>query len=113
MQVTIQPSALPFKSVAIALIFAAVFGPFGLLYSSVAGGIIMIISLIIGLPVFKVFFALLGAPSEAFPLVLLGCWIISIIWAAAATNSYNKKLLAQTKSANDDTRGKNPRKETS
>lgn len=109
MQVTIKTSDLPFKSMAIALIFAIVFGPFGLLYSSIAGGVIMIISM----PV-------LGVVGQGAGLVLLLCWPISIIWAAAATSSHNKKLLAhlsEAKPANDDTRndtwGKNPRKETS
>ncbi|MHB1947101.1 MAG: hypothetical protein ACYCQI_03170 [Gammaproteobacteria bacterium] len=71
---------LPFKSVAGALLFSALLGPVGLLYSSVRGGVVMII---LGFIVLS---------SQLFvPIALV--WVGSTIWAVAATNKYNNKLL--------------------
>jgi hypothetical protein len=70
------------KSAGIAFLLAFFFGPLGLLYASVIGGIIMIIlSLIIG-----IFTLGIG--------LIIG-WVISIIWAVVAVNMHNKKLLAK------------------
>ncbi len=71
---------LPFKSVAGALIFCALLGPVGVLYSSLTGGIVMIV---LGLLVLRA--KLWG------PVILI--WLISCIWGVAATNRYNKKIL--------------------
>jgi hypothetical protein len=74
------PKALPFKSVAGALLFCAILGPVGVLYSSVIGGIVMII---IGLLVLRA--KLMG------PILIV--WLISCVWGVAAANRYNDKLL--------------------
>ena len=67
------------KSMGVAIILTVLFGPLGMLYSTIPGGIIMfIISSIV---------ALLTAGIG-----LILTWPICIIWAAAATSSYNKKL---------------------
>jgi len=59
------------------------FGPLGLLYSSVAGGLVMlVVSVVVG-------FLTLG----------IGLFVthpICIIWGAVAASTYNKKLLAGT-----------------
>lgn len=66
------------KSVGMAFLLAFVFGPLGLLYASVSGGIIlMILGVIIG-------FFTLG-------LGLVFVWIASIIWAVVAANNANGK----------------------
>lgn len=69
---------LPLKSVAAALLFCVFFGPVGVLYSSLTGGIIMIL---LGLFVFH---------QNLMGLVIL-VWLLSCIWGVAAANRYNKK----------------------
>jgi len=67
------------KSMGVALILTILFGPLGLLYASVPGGIILIIlTLVIALITFGI-----GA--------LVG-WLASIIWAAIAVSSHNRKV---------------------
>lgn len=68
------------KSMGVAIILTVLFGPLGMLYSTILGGIIMcVISLIV------------GVVTLGFGLLLT--WPICIIWAAVATSSFNKKLL--------------------
>lgn len=77
----VQKVVVAGKSMAMAILLAIFFGPLGMLYSTVMGGVIMIvISLVIG-------FLTLG-----FGLFIT--WPVCVIWAAIATNSYNKKMLA-------------------
>lgn len=76
----VQPSFLPFKSVAVGLIFSVIFGPVGLLYASFWGGFVMILLGIIVI-----------SSKFLFPIILL--WLISCIWSVAAIESYNKKIL--------------------
>lgn len=71
---------LPFKSVAVALLFSTLLGPVGLLYASVLGGVIMIV---LGFIVIS--------SNLMVPIILV--WLISCIWSTAATNQYNTKLL--------------------
>jgi len=67
------------KSVGISLILTFLFGPLGMLYSTIWGAIIMlIISVIVGTITFGV---------GLFPI-----WPICMIWGAFAAASYNKKL---------------------
>lgn len=68
------------KSMAAALLLSLFFGPLGLLYASVGGGILM---LLISVPVMMVTLGI-GA------LVLLP---ICVIWAAVAVNSHNQKMV--------------------
>ncbi len=69
------------KNMGIALLLAFLFGPIGLCYSTVKGGIIMfIVTCAIGI-------LTLG-------LGLLITWIPCVIWAYVATNQYNKELLS-------------------
>lgn len=68
------------KSMGVALILSFLFGPLGLLYSSVVGGVVMIVvSLLVALV------------TLGFGLIIT--WPICMIWAAVATNSHNKKLM--------------------
>lgn len=69
------------KSMGISIILTFLFGPLGMLYSTIPGAIIMaILSVIIGVLTFGFGFLL--------------TWPICIIWGAVATSSYNKTLLA-------------------
>lgn len=71
----------PTKSVGIAILLTVLFGPIGMLYCTIWGAIIMfVVSLVIGI-------VTLG-------IGLIITWPICIIWAALATSSHNKKLLA-------------------
>ena len=74
-----KKNQLPFKSVAVALLFCVFLGPVGVLYSSVVGGVVMIV---VGIFVLRA--KLLG------PVILL--WLISCVWGVAAANWYNKKI---------------------
>jgi hypothetical protein len=66
------------KNVGVAMILAILFGPFGLLYATVSGGVVMLVlSLIVVVPTYGV--------------GLFFTWIIGIIWAHRATTRYNAK----------------------
>ena len=68
------------KSVGISIALTLFFGPLGMFYSTIIGAIIMsIITVIVG-----IFTMGIG---------LIIIWPINVIWAAIATNSYNKKLM--------------------
>lgn len=70
----------PQKSMGMALALTFFFGPLGLLYASVAGGIIVfILTIIIGIITFGLGF-------------IVG-WVVSMIWAAIAVNRHNAKVL--------------------
>ena len=68
------------KSMGAALILTFLFGPLGLFYASIIGGIVMLIlTVIIGILTLGVGF-------------FFG-WFVSIIWAAIAVNGHNKRAL--------------------
>jgi hypothetical protein len=71
---------VPTKSMGIAIMLTLFFGPLGMLYSTIVGALVMFIATLLAL----FFTAGLG---------LLVTWPVCIIWAAVATNDYNKKLL--------------------
>lgn len=77
--VSTSPS-LPYKSLAGALLFTVVLGPVGLLYATFWGGLAMII---LGIAVItsKLFF----------PILIF--WVTCCVWAVAAVESYNKKIM--------------------
>jgi TM2 domain-containing membrane protein YozV len=68
------------KSTGVALLLTFFFGPLGLFYSSVMGGVIM---LLVG-GIIIVFTVGIGS-------ILV--WPICMIWAVMATSSHNKRLL--------------------
>lgn len=68
------------KSAGVSLLLTLFLGPIGLLYSSISGGIIMlIVDLIFGL--------------MTFGMILFVTWPITMIWGVMAVNSHNKKLM--------------------
>ena len=72
------------KRVGVAFLLAFLFGPLGLLYASVVGGIVMIIVS-----------GLVAIVTLGFGLLIT--WPVCIIWAALATKNYNNNLGAQQK----------------
>jgi len=67
------------KSMGITILLTIFFGPLGMLYSTVTGAIIMIIVNVI-----------VAIITLGFGLLIT--WPVCIIWAAVATNKYNKSL---------------------
>jgi len=67
------------KSMGVTILLTFLFGPLGMLYSTVTGAIVML--------VVNVLIAIL---TLGFGLVFT--WPICIIWAAVATSNYNKSL---------------------
>ena len=75
-----RPTMLPFRSLAAALLFCVFLGPVGLLYSSLTGGVILIV------------LALLVLRAKAF--ALLGIlWLIACVWGVFATHYFNRRIL--------------------
>ncbi len=82
--VTHNPGAhhLMAKNIGVAFMLAFFFGPLGMLYSTIVGGIIMlIVSVIVAL-------ITLGFG-------LVATWPICIVWAVIAVNIHNKKLVGK------------------
>ena len=78
-RVVIMPN--PTKSMLATILLTVFFGPLGLFYASVTGGIV---TLVISIP--------LGIFTAGFGILLM--IPVCVIWGAVATNSYNKKVLA-------------------
>jgi hypothetical protein len=72
------------KSMGVSILLTVLFGPLGMLYSTIPGAIIMIICGMV-----------LGVITLGFGLLLV--WPIAIIWGAVATSSHNRKLVAGVK----------------
>jgi hypothetical protein len=78
------------KSVIIGILAAVFFQSFGLLYSSIPGGIIMTLLLVAGYVVYY-----LAGPS---PSAFIFFWIqppVNIIWSIIAVTRHNKKLMKE------------------
>jgi hypothetical protein len=74
-----QVVVYPQKSMGVTIILTILFGPLGMFYSTIVGGVVMlIVSLLVAI-------FTLGVG-------LFITWPICIIWAAVATNSHNKKI---------------------
>ncbi len=71
----------PTKSVGISILLTVLFGPLGMLYSTIWGAIIMIVVSVV-----------VGVVTLGFGAFVT--WPICILWAALATSSYNRNLLA-------------------
>lgn len=74
-----RPILPPFRSAAAALLFCIAFGPVGLLYASLTGGIILM-----GAGLFLL---------RAHLFVLFGVvWLIACVWGVAATQWHNRRI---------------------
>ena len=71
---------VPAKSAGVAILLPVLFGPLGLLYSTVMGAIVMFVVNIV-----------IAMVTMGFGLILT--WPICGIWAFVAVKSHNKKLL--------------------
>ena len=83
----------PRKSMAVAIILAFLFGPLGLLYASVTGGLVLLAADLVAIVLSFVTF---GLGAFLFPLI----WIASIIWAVLAVQGKEKSIIAQVKAGN-------------
>ena len=70
----------PQKSVGIAVILAFFFGPIGMLYSTIAGALVMFVANLLAI------FLTAG-------LGLVVTWPIGLVWAGVAASSYNSRLM--------------------
>lgn len=85
------------KSVGIAILLTFLFGPLGLFYASVTGGLIMTFT-----PILLIILTLVGLFQEnslllgwSFGLLIAFAatfWLINIIWAAVSVTNYNKEI---------------------
>ncbi len=76
----INVAAQPQKSVGVALLLTFFFGPFGMLYSTIAGGLIMLAAnVVLGTLTLGLFFFI--------------SWPIQMVWAAVAASNSNKAAM--------------------
>ncbi|HPS83564.1 MAG TPA: hypothetical protein PLA88_04565 [Bacteroidales bacterium] len=85
------------KSVGIAILLTFLFGPIGLFYASVIGGLIMTF-----MPIFLTVLSLVGLAQKnsslfgwSFGILVvfsLTYWLINIIWAVISVSKYNRKI---------------------
>lgn len=75
------------KNVALGVVLTFLFGGFGVFYASILGGLIMSITEAIGL---AISFMTLGIMS----FMMCPIHIVAIIWAIAAINKHNQRLIA-------------------
>lgn len=68
------------KSLLVAFLLSLFFGPLGMLYSTIAGGVIM---LVVYLAIFGLSLITFGMAS----LLFLPAWIVCIVWAMIAAKS--------------------------
>jgi hypothetical protein len=90
------------KNVGIAILLSVLFGPIGLFYSTISGGLIMtfIWPLILLFLIASGFLSSLTGDlstgilffTSAVILYIIGAWIISIVWAIVACNRYNQEI---------------------
>jgi hypothetical protein len=86
------------KSLGWAIVLTLIFGPLGLFYASVSGGLIMTLT-----PLALFVLLLLGAVTQSSILLAssgilliifaLSYWIICVIWAATSVSNYNNKVI--------------------
>ncbi|MCB0077952.1 MAG: hypothetical protein KDD73_11115 [Anaerolineales bacterium] len=79
------------KNVGIAIILTVFFGPLGMLYATIPGGIFMGL---IGLAAILLAFVTHGFSLLLFCLI----WPLSMMWAALAAHSFNQKALKRAPS---------------
>ena len=70
------------KSIGLSIILTILFGPFGMLYSTICGGITMLIITIVT-----------GIPTMGLTLWIM--WPACIVWGAIATHDYNKEIYSE------------------
>jgi len=91
------------KSIGIAILLTFLFGPIGLFYASVTGGLIMTFTpifaaLLLVAGLFQKNLLLLGWSFGFLLFFALTFWLINIIWAVSGVLSYNKEIDDDAKS---------------
>lgn len=77
------------KSVGVALILTFLFGPFGLFYATVTGGVVML--------AIEVFFGILGFVTLGSGWLLFwAAWVVTIIWGCIAASGKNSTQIVNT-----------------
>jgi hypothetical protein len=84
---------VPYKSMAASVLLTLFLGPFGLLYSSFFGALIMTILIVPGL--------FMPMTNVTVPSVIT-LWLICHFWGALSTSRYNKKLFARCQAFKDE-----------
>lgn len=90
------------KSIGIALLLTCLFGPIGLLYASISGGLIMtltpiIIILFLYVGVWQDSTLLMAWQSGLILIFIVADWFIMLIWAVIGVKSYNQKIETDAK----------------
>ena len=75
------------KSVGVAILLTVLFGPLGMLYSTIPGALIMIAVHVV------IFLVTFGFGTFLF----IFTWPICVLWGAMAASSYNRKLIASVR----------------
>jgi len=93
----------PTKSVGIAILLSLLFGPIGLFYATVTGGIVMTLLPVIAFILLSLSAALLNTNLflASFSVILIfggTYWIIAIVWAVLSVRKYNANLVAGSNS---------------
>jgi len=73
----------PYRSLAGALLLVIFFGPIGLYYASLIGGIVMTLLALVAVGMVM---------AQQSPLPMVTIWLLSIIWAMSAVRWYNHRL---------------------
>lgn len=86
------------KSLGLAIVLSLIFGPIGLFYASVSGGLIMSLTplavfLLLFLGVISQSSVLLASSAILLVIFALSYWIICVIWAATSVSNYNNKVI--------------------
>ena len=85
--------ASPQKSMVAAILLTLFFGPLGLFYASITGGLIMLAAYAV---VLVLSFVTFGMATVLFPLL----WIVTIVWAVLGVQGKDQLVLTQVKSGN-------------
>jgi hypothetical protein len=69
------------KNVGVSIILTVLFGPLGMFYSTIIGGIVMtIVSAVVGIATFGIGLAV--------------TWPVSVIWGLVSTMAYNRRIMS-------------------
>ena len=90
------------KSIGIAILLSFLFGPIGLFYASVSGGLIMTITpiiliLLLYAGVWQESSLLMAWTSGLIIIFILTYWLIILIWAVISVRNYNEELEVDAK----------------
>jgi uncharacterized membrane protein len=80
------------KSQVVSVLLTLIFGPLGLFYSTITGGLLMLIAPFLAFGM--MFSGNDGAAASGF-LFLLLYWFLCVVWGIIATSRYNSKLISK------------------